>query len=230
MEENRLMEDVAKALENVRAQCPLIHNITNYVTVNDVANILLACGGSPIMSDEPEDVEDITTICGGLNINIGTLNQRSIEGMFRAGKKAAELGHDEVSAGRIKSVVPDAGRKVCRVQQSLRLGGEPARQFAGSVVAELPALAEQLEVEVAPPHGGVKHPGAAIGRLPQLQIGISAAQVLYLDGQEQGRIVFLCGHGTVHLFKIAAGIHSGSPLWFWMMCQKPSIGCSLPAL
>ena len=75
-------------IENVRKSVPLVHNITNYVTVNDVANILLACGGSPIMSDEPEDVEDITAICGGLNINIGTLNQRSIEGMFRAGKKA----------------------------------------------------------------------------------------------------------------------------------------------
>ena len=80
-----------------------LHNITNYVTVNDVANILLACGGSPIMSDEPEDVEDITTICGGLNINIGTLNQRSIAGMFRAGAKANALGHvvllDPVGAG-----------------------------------------------------------------------------------------------------------------------------------
>ena len=90
-------------LDNVRRTVPLVHNITNYVTVNDVANILLACGGSPIMSDEPEDVEDITTICGGLNINIGTLNQRSIQGMFRAGKKAAELGHvlllDPVGAG-----------------------------------------------------------------------------------------------------------------------------------
>lgn len=74
-------------IENVRKGVPLVHNITNYVTVNDVANILLACGGSPIMSDEPEDVEDITAICGGLNINIGTLNQRSIEGMFRAGKR-----------------------------------------------------------------------------------------------------------------------------------------------
>ena len=80
-------------LENVRNTVPLVHNITNYVTVNDVANILLACGGSPIMSDEPEDVEDITSICGGLNINIGTLNQRSIEGMFRAGAKANALGH-----------------------------------------------------------------------------------------------------------------------------------------
>ena len=90
-------------LDNVRRTVPLVHNITNYVTVNDVANILLACGGSPIMSDEPEDVEDITAICGGLNINIGTLNQRSIQGMFRAGKKAAELGHvlllDPVGAG-----------------------------------------------------------------------------------------------------------------------------------
>ena len=90
-------------VEEVRKKSPLVHNITNYVTVNDVANILLACGGSPIMSDEPEDVEDITSICGGLNINIGTLNKRTIEGMFVAGKKAKELGHivllDPVGAG-----------------------------------------------------------------------------------------------------------------------------------
>ena len=55
------------------------------------------------MSDEPEDVADITSICGGLNINIGTLNKRSIEGMFIAGQKANELGHvillDPVGAG-----------------------------------------------------------------------------------------------------------------------------------
>ena len=90
-------------LENVRNTVQLVHNITNYVTVNDVANVLLACGGSPIMSDEAEDVEDITSVCGGLNINIGTLHKTSIEGMFRAGKKANELGHpvllDPVGAG-----------------------------------------------------------------------------------------------------------------------------------
>ncbi len=90
-------------IENVRKRVPLVHNITNYVTVNDVANVILACGGSPIMSDEPEDVEDITSICGGLNINIGTLNKRSIEGMYLAGAKANELGHvtllDPVGAG-----------------------------------------------------------------------------------------------------------------------------------
>ncbi|MBQ4242220.1 MAG: hydroxyethylthiazole kinase [Lachnospiraceae bacterium] len=97
---------LGKCLDNVRKNTPLVHNITNYVTVNDVANILLACGGSPIMSDEPEDVEDITAICGGLNINIGTLNQSSIKGMFLAGKKAKELDHiillDPVGAGASK--------------------------------------------------------------------------------------------------------------------------------
>ena len=90
----------------LRKTMPLIHNITNYVTVNDVANILLACGGSPIMSDEVEDVEDITSICNGLNINIGTLHKSSIEGMLRAGKKANDLHHpillDPVGAGASK--------------------------------------------------------------------------------------------------------------------------------
>ena len=89
--------------ENVRQKSPLVHNITNYVTGNDCANMLLACGGSPIMADELEDAVEITAICGGLNINIGTLNQRTIPAMFAAGKRANELGHpvvlDPVGAG-----------------------------------------------------------------------------------------------------------------------------------
>jgi len=92
-----------KMLENVRNTCPLIHNITNYVTVNDCANVLLACGASPIMSDDRDEVEEITSLCGGLNINIGTLNQRTIPAMYQAGKKANALGHpvvlDPVGAG-----------------------------------------------------------------------------------------------------------------------------------
>lgn len=92
-----------ECLENVKKNQPLVHNITNYVTVNDVANVLLACGGSPIMADDREEVEDITSICGGLNINIGTLNHNTIPAMFLAGKKANELGHkvllDPVGAG-----------------------------------------------------------------------------------------------------------------------------------
>ncbi len=63
-----------KCMENVRKNSPLVHNITNYVTVNDVANVLLACGASPIIADDTEEEEELTSLCGGLNINIGTLN------------------------------------------------------------------------------------------------------------------------------------------------------------
>ena len=93
-------------IEKVRKESPLIHNITNYVTVNDVANVLLACGASPIMADSPHEVEEITAISKGLTINIGTLSQKTIPAMFLAGKKANQLGHkvvlDPVGAGASK--------------------------------------------------------------------------------------------------------------------------------
>ena len=115
------MEQVLKTmLENVRAKSPLVHNITNYVTVNDVANVLLAAGGSPIMSDDADDVEDITSICGGLNINIGTLNKNTIPSMFLAGKKANALGHivllDPVGAGASRLRTDTANRRMQEVR------------------------------------------------------------------------------------------------------------------
>lgn len=115
------MEQVLKTmLENVRTKSPLVHNITNYVTVNDVANVLLAAGGSPIMSDDADDVEDITSICGGLNINIGTLNKNTIPSMFLAGKKANALGHivllDPVGAGASRLRTDTANRLMREVR------------------------------------------------------------------------------------------------------------------
>ena len=75
-------------LDDVRESVPLVRCITNYVTVNDCANAVLAVGASPIMSDEPEDVRDITSICDGLDLNIGTLNRRSIDTMDAAATRA----------------------------------------------------------------------------------------------------------------------------------------------
>ena len=90
-------------IEKIRRAAPLIHCITNYVTVNDVANVLLAIGARPIMADDPEEVEEITDLCAGLCLNIGTLNARTIPSMLSAGKHARALGHpvvlDPVGAG-----------------------------------------------------------------------------------------------------------------------------------
>ena len=68
----------------VREKNPLVHCITNYVTVNDVANAILAVGGSPIMADDIYEVTDITTISNALVINIGTLNELTINSMEKA--------------------------------------------------------------------------------------------------------------------------------------------------
>ncbi len=122
-------------IENVRAKTPLIHNITNYVTVNDCANILLACGGSPIMADDKNEVEEITSICTGLNINIGTLNSRTIEAMVLAGKKANELGH---------AVILDpvgAGASVLRTNTALRLLDEVKFTVIRGNISEIKTLA-----------------------------------------------------------------------------------------
>ena len=93
----------SSTLEQIRAASPLVHCITNYVTVNDVANVLLAIGARPIMADDPEEVEEITALCAGLCLNIGTLNVRTIPSMLTAGKHARALGHpvvlDPVGAG-----------------------------------------------------------------------------------------------------------------------------------
>ncbi len=90
------MINLGTYLNNVRENKPLIHNITNYVTVNDCANILLACGASPVMADDIKDATEIQAICTGLNISIGTLNEQTIPAMQMAGKKANELSHPVV--------------------------------------------------------------------------------------------------------------------------------------
>ncbi len=90
-------------IEKVRADKPLIHHITNYVTVNDCANITLAIGASPIMADALAEAADIAQIASAVVLNMGTLNERTIPSMIAAGKAANKKGvpviFDPVGAG-----------------------------------------------------------------------------------------------------------------------------------
>ena len=96
---------LGEMLENVRKTCPLVHNITNYVTVNDCANVLLVCGGSPIMADDEDKAAEITSIFGGLNINLGTLssaiaaNLAKGETLEQAAKDAKDYISGALAAG-----------------------------------------------------------------------------------------------------------------------------------
>ena len=76
----------------VRSKRPLVHHITNYVTVNDCANICICAGGSPVMTDAIEDVVDMVSVSNALVLNIGTLNTRINQSMLTAGKVARDHG------------------------------------------------------------------------------------------------------------------------------------------
>lgn len=101
--ESNIYSKVSDLLELIKTKAPLVHHITNYVTANDCANIVLAIGASPIMADDMEEVEDVVSLASALILNMGTLNKRTVEAMLAAGKKANGLGIpvilDPVGAG-----------------------------------------------------------------------------------------------------------------------------------
>ena len=113
-------------ITRVRERAPLIHNITNYVTINDVANALLACGASPIMSDDPEDIEEITSRCAGLNLNLGTLHMRTIDAMFAAGRRSNALGL-RTALSLLQELHLDAIRGNASEIRALARGAGPSR-------------------------------------------------------------------------------------------------------
>lgn len=75
----------------IREAAPLIHGITNYVTINDVANVLLACGASPIMAEAPQEAAEICAGCDGLLLNLGMPRPDKLEAMILAGREANRL-------------------------------------------------------------------------------------------------------------------------------------------
>ena len=99
-----ISSDVLSAvITAVRTKSPLVHNITNYVVMNNSANALLAIGASPVMAHWTSEMEEMTAIAGALVINIGTLDDKWIEGMIAAGLAASRRGTpvvlDPVGAG-----------------------------------------------------------------------------------------------------------------------------------
>ena len=95
--------EIERDWEAIRAQQPLVHNITNYVVMNSTANALLAAGASPVMAHAIEEVEEMVRLSGALVINIGTLSRPWINAMRIARQAAAEAGIpvvlDPVGAG-----------------------------------------------------------------------------------------------------------------------------------
>jgi hydroxyethylthiazole kinase len=84
------MSSIAETLHQIRVQNPLVHNITNYVVMNNTANALLAIGASPVMAHALEEIKDIVAISSSLVLNMGTLSEKWVESMVVAAIKANE--------------------------------------------------------------------------------------------------------------------------------------------
>ena len=131
-----IIEDSKEIFENIKKVRPVMHNISNIVTANDCANITLACGGSPTMADDPDEVEDITSACNGFVLNMGNTGGFMVETMLRAGKKSNEVNHptvlDPVGAGAAKRRNQVLETLLKEIKFSVIRGNVSEIKFAGS--------------------------------------------------------------------------------------------------
>ncbi len=121
-----LLQEIAATIGMVREKQPLIHHVTNYVTVNDCANITLAIGASPIMASDVNEMEDVIALAGALVINIGTLDSITINAMLLAGQKASKRGIpvvlDPVGAGATRLRTTTAQQIIAAVNPTVIRG------------------------------------------------------------------------------------------------------------
>lgn len=213
--------------ENVRKKSPLIHTITNYVTANDCANMLLACGASPIMADDVEEAVEITGLCHGLTINLGTLNQNKISSMLSAGKRANELEHpvilDPVGIGASK----------LRTETALRLIKEVSFSVIRANISEMKVLISDIKNEEKTSNEGSMEGGKTRGVDADISDQITeenlAEAVLFAQAaaRKLGAVVAISGAiDIVADQEKAYCIRNGHP----MMRLVTGTGCQLSAL
>ena len=201
------------AVRKVRRFSPVVHCITNYVTAGWCADALLAAGAAPIMADEPEEMDDITSIAGSLVLNIGTLRQTSLVSMRRAAETANRLN---------KPVLLDpvgAGASRLRTESALSLlnGFHPAvvRGNISEILALAGCTAESRGVDADP--AALVHPdrmtesaewAAQLARRWRCVVAVSGPVDIISDGRH------------------TCAVGGGDP----MMARITGCGCMLSAL
>jgi hydroxyethylthiazole kinase len=137
--------DPGSTLSAIRARKPLVHNITNYVVMNETANAVLALGALPVMAHAREEVEEMVGLAGALVLNIGTLSEAWIEAMIAAGAAANARGVpvvlDPVGAGATRYRTETAKRILDTIDVAVLRGN------AGEVATLVGVEAEVRGVE-----------------------------------------------------------------------------------
>lgn len=179
-----------RSLATIAERTPLIHHITNIVVTNDVANLTLSFGASPVMAYAPEEVGEMAALAGALALNIGTLSAAEIEAMLIAGRAAAEHGVpivlDPVGAGATRF----------RTESALRLLAElPITVLRGNR-GEIGALVGS----------GLMRGVDAVGDEDPRTVGAAAADRFGVTVAVTGAVDVVVGGGRT------LSIHNGDPL------------------
>jgi hydroxyethylthiazole kinase len=194
----------------IRAKGPLVHNITNYVVMNNTANALLALGASPVMAHAVEEVEAMVGLAkqvgGALVINIGTLSQRWIEAMAKAMHAAAEqqvpIVFDPVGAGAT-SYRTIACKDLLEVARPAIIRGN-----ASEVMALLDSAVQTKGVDSASGTGDAAASARELAQLYGCVVCVSGETDLVDDGQQ------------------SMTVRQGDPL----MARVTGLGCTASAL
>ncbi len=177
------------SLRRLREAKPLVHQITNYVVMNETANATLALGALPVMAHAREEVEEMVALAGALVLNIGTLSPDWVDAMLLAGRAANE--HDV-------PVVLDpvgAGATTYRTETAKLLLGElqvtVLRGNAGEVATLVGVSAEVRGVESI----GAGDDPAALARAAGAQLGLVASVTGPVDHISDGDTVVAVANG-----------------------------------
>ncbi len=195
-----------KTLARIRQSKPLVHQITNYVVMNETANATLALGALPVMAHAPEEVEEMVGLAGALVLNIGTLSTEWVEAMILAGRAAnarsIPVVLDPVGAGATRFRTDSATRILKEVNVSVLRGN------AGEIASLIGWKAEVRGVE------SIGTSGAAT------DLACTAAKTLGLVASVTGAVDHV-SDGTR-----SAAVANGHPL----LSQVTGTGCIASAL
>jgi hydroxyethylthiazole kinase len=173
-------------LRDLRAHKPLIHQITNYVVMNETANATLSLGALPVMAHAPQEVEEMAAVAGALVLNIGTLSEHWIEAMLLAGKAAkGPIVLDPVGAGATRY----------RTETAKRLLGELEIAVVRGNVAEVATLSGR-EAEIRGVESiGAEGSAAELARDAALTLGCVVSVTGAIDHVSDGERVVAISNG-----------------------------------
>jgi hydroxyethylthiazole kinase len=177
------------SLRELRKRKPLVHQITNYVVMNETANATLSLGALPVMAHAPQEVEEMAAMAGALVLNIGTLSEHWIEAMLLAGRAANAAGApvvlDPVGAGATRYRTDTAKRLLDKLDVAVVRGNSAEIATLAGMQAEIRGV-EAIGAEAG---------GAELARDVARSLGVVAAVTGPVDHVSDGQRILAVSNG-----------------------------------